>query len=119
MDLKEFVRDALVDVIEGIAEAQKKSPGGAKINPPLKREWIKNDRGRGEEQLDSENLKNANMLATHYEGGFADIIEFDLAITVESSSTDEQEATKQGGGGVKIHVVSAGVDIGSRSFEKS
>jgi len=48
-------------------------------------------------------------------GGVADIIEFDVAITVESSETEGSESAKKGEGGLRIHVVSAGIDVQNKN----
>ena len=119
MDLKEFVRDALIDVVEGIRAAQLQRPGDAIINPSLKTMRGINDSGLIKSELDFNNLKNANLIATDHYNGFADIIEFDLAITVESSSLEEKEGSKKGEGGLKIHVVAAEIGIASKQTNKT
>lgn len=115
MDLGDFIRDALLDIIRGIRQAQVDSRHGAIINPPLKMVFQKNEHGAADDRLDMDNLRSASLIATHYQG-HADIINFDLAITVESSSAEATESTKAAGGGLKIHVVSAGVDVAGKKL---
>src|SRR5437867_2976781 len=84
MDLREFVRDALIQICSGVSDAQGKA-SGAIINPKLKKMPFDKDKPDSRYSLEPDNLKNANMLATNYADGHADIIEFDVALTVESS----------------------------------
>lgn len=118
MDLKDFVRDALVQIVTGISEARQLSQGKALINPRLKLA----DRKTASDPmhaLDAENLKQAGLLQTNYGDSHADMFEFDVAITVEKSNSAESEGTKKGESGLKIAIVSAGVDIAKTNSEKS
>jgi hypothetical protein len=78
MDLQAFVREALVQIIMGITEAQAALPPGAKINPRLREHQVKPDGlTHLRREVDRENLRSAGLIAT-YADKFADIIEFDV-----------------------------------------
>jgi len=117
MDLQEFVRDALIQITEGVSNAQQKAHG-AIINPTLKLMPFKKDSPEARHTLEPENLKGANLLATNYSEGHADLIEFDVAITVTSAERKGSEVggkTKIEG---KIIVASADVELqGKRTKE--
>jgi hypothetical protein len=118
MDLKEFVREALLQVVAGVTEAQHRTALGATINPRVATKWVRPENGHAYEELDQDNIRAANLIATH-QGGVADIIEFDVAITVESSDSSTSESEKKREGGLKLHVLSAGIDIQSKSGESA
>jgi hypothetical protein len=120
MDLKEFVQDVLVQIVEGVSTAQRKlGTSTAKINPPLAQKAEQAPGGQWHSTIDKENLHAANLIATHYADGYADIIEFDVAITVESSGKEDSESEKSGDGGVKLHVLSAGISVQSKQSSSS
>jgi hypothetical protein len=115
MDLKEFVQDVLVQIIQGVSDAQRKlGVSTAKINPPLAEKAEQTPGGQWYSTIDKDNLHAANLIATHYAGGYADIVDFDVAITVESSGKETSESAKGGDGGLKLHVVSAGISVQSK-----
>lgn len=70
MDLKEFVSDVLVQVADGVVEAQGRSKTGTLINPPLLRD--------GEGYGVNEGARGP---------GLPQMIEFDVCITVEDAAT--------------------------------
>jgi hypothetical protein len=113
MDLREFVRDALLQIVEGVHDAQQQASGSAIINPRLAEKWMKDEKGGGYAQIDPENLHGANLIATN-SGTFADVVDFDIAITVESTGKESTEEGKAGEGGLKLHVLSAGVNLSSK-----
>lgn len=89
MELKDFVRGALIDVISGVSEAKKNEEVGKLIAPRLI--------GHQEFPASSGVLGNGPYFTT---------VKFSVALT--ASETDESGAT----GGLKIAVVSA--DLGGK-----
>ena len=94
MELDEFIRTALVKVLSGIREAQNDESVGAFVVPG-------NDGGH-EYPKNSRVSSSARLKST--------IIDFDVAITVESSDKTG------GGGGIKIAGI--GADIKGESASK-
>jgi hypothetical protein len=110
MDLREFVRDALVQICQGVFEAQGKS-GTAVINPRLKTAAYDKDDPDSRYRLDPENLKNVGIVATNYANGHADVVEFDVAISVTSSKSASTTVEGEGKVEGKIYVASADVSL--------
>ena len=93
-------------IVQGVSDAQKKlGTTIAKINPPLAQKAEKDVQGNWYSAIDKENLHAANLIATHYANSHADIVEFDVAITVESSGKESSESTKGGDSGLRLHVI--------------
>jgi hypothetical protein len=116
MDLQAFVREALVQIIAGVVDAQRLA-SRAKINPKLRRISVKDDQGKYRSVTDPESLRASGLIPTNYSECHADIIEFDIAVTVESSDSTDREKTSGKEAGVKIHVVSADVGTQTKSME--
>ena len=125
-DLRDFVKETLVQVIQGIADARSEAKKvGASVNPVLAIKSVKrrpvtarpDDEptediyGKGI-RLDRENLALANILETA-DGGIADVIEFDVAITTAAIQSAGSKTSSEKGGGVEIKVVSAKLDYGT------
>lgn len=97
MDLKEFISETLVQIVSGVADAQEKAASvGGKVSPNL--------RG-GQTALGSHGFLFA-------EGGAAQVVQFDVALTVK-----EGTGTK-GGIGIVAGVVSLG-STGQSNTENS
>ena len=97
MDLKEFISEALVQIISGVADAQEKIASiGGKISPGL--------------------MGTHTTLAAHgfipSGGGTAQVVQFDVALTVKEGS-----GTK-GGIGIVAGIVSLG-STGQSNSENS
>jgi hypothetical protein len=116
MDLKDFVQDALLQITQAVSGAQLKS-GSAIINPTPRSEIVENIAGKHERVLNVDALARMNLLATEYAGGIAEMIEFDIATTVGTTDESVTEKDKKVGGGLRIQVVSAGVDAHSKSTD--
>ena len=91
MELKEFVSEALSQIVDGVADAQKYAmEQGASINPnPANLSWSKND--------------SQNIMYDSYSNVLVRFVEFDVAVTVV-------EGTKTKGG---VGVVIGPVVLGS------
>ena len=99
MELKEFITEALSQIVEGVSEAQKRlSNSGAEINPKV--------------------LGTSDMIAGNGGGirtqseNFAQIIEFDVAVTATEGSG------KKGGIGIVAGPVTIGT-AGHSNLENS
>jgi|ERR1051326_3394173 hypothetical protein len=116
MDLKTFIEQSLVEIIQGIHEAQGKVKGySALINPQIQSQLTKDGYLEGNfPRPNREVLERLNLLETAT-GGVADMVEFDLAITV---AKDRSETAAQDGGGkvgLSISVLSAEVGASSKT----
>jgi hypothetical protein len=112
MDLKEFVQDILVQIVQGVSEAQKElGTSTAKINPLLAHKPEQAPNGEWYSAIDKDNLHAANLVATYYADGYADIVDFDVAITVESTGKESSESAKRGDAGLRLHVASANIAV--------
>ena len=105
MDIQEFIREALAQVISGIAAAKEatKNNGHAEINPLLLR--IKTPvEGSSylDNKMDAENLKGSGLLMTDEINYVASMIEFDIAVTVESKAGKTAEDSGKLDLGAKI-----------------
>ncbi|EIQ1514463.1 hypothetical protein LUR59_004661 [Vibrio parahaemolyticus] len=96
MELKEFITEALTQIVEGVHEAQVKvDASGAEINPIV--------RG-GIDYV----AQNGGGLATA-NGNYAQLVEFDVAVTVT-----EGQGTKGG-----IGIVAGAINLGSTGQSNS
>jgi hypothetical protein len=90
MDIREFVRSALEQIIQAVVEADKAvEPLGAEISPPVKTEWA--------------NLATTGKEISHRGLPMREVA-FDLAVTVTSATATEGEA----GVAIKIITLKAG-----------
>jgi len=120
MELKSFVEQTLVQIVHGIHDAQGKAASfGGAINPLLAEELDPNKRAKHPgHQLDKEVLSGANLLLTHM-NRVADMVEFDIAITVAETSKDGHEKDASGKAGFNISVLSAEIGKGVKSTKES
>lgn len=90
MEVQEFVRDVLLDIIQGIKEAQRGPGVGGYIAPD----------GIGTHRFpqDSGVANETRIIST--------VVKFDMAVTAETS--------KQGGGGTKVRIAVVDADLGGR-----
>ena len=96
MDLKTFVSETLLQISEGIVEAQKATKtSGTSINPPLY-----NSSTSRENQINTSN--KVNFIPQY--------IEFDVLVTVENSNT--------AGGKGNIHIAMFGLEAGKNTGSK-
>lgn len=120
MDLKEFVRETLVQIVAGVAEAQQdKRRGSAKFAPKMAHREFRTEVGSSKRihsawKLDPDNLKGSGLLITEGDG-IADIIEFDVAVTLGTKSANETEEGSEKKGGLSIQVLSAGIDASKKT----
>ena len=102
MNIQEFIVDSLKGITEGITEAQKQLSSKAFINPGRLDDVDNEAAGRREKLL----VANATM------GRLAQIVEFDIAITVAEAST--------AGGGAQLKVMGIGLGAeGRKDFSSS
>ncbi len=95
MEIREFVRDVLVDIIEGIKEAQKREGAGGYIAP---------DAIAGH--------KFSADSGVHHESRITStVVKFDMAVTAETS--------KSGGGSGKIRIAVVDADLGGKLEAKN
>jgi hypothetical protein len=94
MEVREFVRDVLVDVIKGIKEAQREAGVGGYVAPA--------DVGDHRFPQDAGVYNEARIVST--------VVKFDMAVTAETS--------KQGGGGAKVRITVVGAEIGGKLAAK-
>lgn len=114
-DLQDFVKEALVQIVKGIADAQNEiKQCGAIVNPVLAQKKATGDEDifRRGYRLDKDNLRSAGILETQ-NGGIADIVEFDVAITTSKVNAEGEQSSSKKDAGFRLKVVSAGVDFGS------
>lgn len=105
MNLKDFVRETLLEIAEGLTEAQRNSRrGGAVFNPRLKAIEP------GKREIETIQLKGTGLIATAAIGEVAVLVDFDVAITVEEDSKSETGKKEGGEVGAKLHIFSAGID---------
>ena len=100
MNLKEFVRQSLNEIAEGVAEAQKVDTG-AVVNPGI----------HTSNRANMEVLKTSQRLFDSTDGSPIETVEFDVAVSVE-------EGTESGGAlqaGIKVLGLHAGISGGSDS----
>lgn len=103
IDLKTFVAQTLIQIVEGVQEADKSLGGdGLIVNPTLQRALYNNKTSTHGGKLHETNRT-----------GMAQMIDFDVAITASDSSA------KEAGGGIGIYVVKAGVSHNSASQQQS
>jgi hypothetical protein len=94
MELEEFVKSTLVEVVRGVTSAQEEMRGsGARVNPHMRA--ISKEHSIGQPE--------------GFGGQHVDYMNFDIAVTVQS----EQEA--KGGGGIKVMGLGVGVDASTGS----
>ena len=95
MEIREFVRDVLIDIIEGIKEAQTRVGVGGYVAPD----------GIGSHQFapDSGVHHSSRIIST--------AVKFDMAVTAETS--------KEGGGGVKVRIAVVEADVGGKIDAKN
>lgn len=119
-ELKLFVKEALLQIVEGIREAQIDGRrGNATINPKLAEKRVR--RGTNEEssediygngyRLDKENLKTAGVLET-VGNRVADMVEFDIAITTTVLSKESDNESNEKKAGLAIKIVSLSGQLG-------
>ena len=120
MELKTFVEQSLIQIIEGIHDAQKQAHKfRAMINPPLAPEV--DDKGHTKGPMyrpAAEMLQRVGLLETGM-GTVADMVEFDVAITVSTGKTDSSEKGGEAKAGLNISVVSAQFGGGAKSSTQS
>lgn len=98
MDLKDFVSETLVSVVDGIKDAQEKSRSqGASINP-------------GGLMRGTSNVSE-NALWDNRDNNYAQLVSFDIAITAEDSAA--------GGGKVKVLSGIFGGEVGGEKGSKN
>lgn len=102
MDLKEFVRETLVQIIDGVGQAQVQRRG--LVNPELRE--IQTESGM---QIDQENIKGSGLLLSKFGSAVIQIVEFDIAITVSNQGKDTTGSATEKEAGVKLQVVSASI----------
>ena len=96
MDLKQFIRESLVQISEGIIEANEKlSDTSAIVNPDAIQAYSKEAKAFGRI---NEDFRSDDALVQ--------LIEFDVALHAESGS--------EAGGGLKLSIASIGVDGGGK-----
>jgi hypothetical protein len=120
MDLKEFIRETLLQIVGGVEEAQNDARRGRAIfNPHLKMKIEPSQPGSADTTLrtDLENLKGSGLLAMGGDG-VADIIEFDVAVTVEGENTKDTGKKEGGSAGAKLHIFSASIDASTAKASK-
>jgi hypothetical protein len=78
MDVKEFVRETLLQITQGVSEAQHKASGGI-VNPRMRLVSSKTEDGGNVTEVDAEGIKGSGLLMTNYQYGVASMIEFDIA----------------------------------------
>ena len=95
MEIREFVRDVLVDIIEGIKDAQTRVGVGGYVAPD----------GIGSHQFaaDSNIHHNSRIIST--------AVKFDIAVTAETS--------REGGGGAKVRIAVVDADLGGKIDAKN
>lgn len=97
MDLKDFVRESLVQIAIGVSEANTALAGtGAVVNPVNVQAYSKDAKayGRLNNQFDEKDA-------------LVELVEFDVAVTSETGT--------QTGGGIKISVASIGIGTEGKS----
>lgn len=98
MDLKDFVSDTLVSIVDGIKDAQGKADGiGASINP-------------GGLMRNTDSVEN-NAIWDNRTNNYAQTVSFDVAVTAEDSA--------QGGAKVKVLSGILGGDLGGTKGSKN
>jgi hypothetical protein len=134
MDLSEFIRLSISEVLKGVSEAKRDADkSGAKVNPPLalrtvtdvERKEIMKTRdveailAETGKRIDRNNIANLALLETK-DGGVADVIEFDVAVSIASDESHGMELSgKAGLGGTILKVISADIGgTGKRSSER-
>jgi hypothetical protein len=95
MEIREFVRDVLVDIVEGIKEAQRKDLVGGYIAPDAI--------GGHEFPADSGVHHSSRIIST--------AVKFDMAVTVETAHS--------GGGGAKVRIAVVEADLGGKLDSKN
>lgn len=88
MDLKEFIKKSIVEIVEGIQDAQLECGPAARINP----------KGLSKRVTPNE------LFWDEASGLFAESVEFDLAVTVTESNTVDSK------GAISVLGTGAGVD---------
>lgn len=125
MELNEFIRRSIAEVMKGISSAQKDAVRyGGRVSPKLAMRGATPEEigsvisasqlsvsmekvfGETGERVDRSNLAAAGLLETR-DGNTADIIEFDLLVSTSSSETEQNESEAKMGGGLKIMVFEA------------
>src|SRR5438046_7359401 len=119
MELKTFIKESLVQIVDAVTEAATYARGkGALINPRMAEERVRNappEMGFTS-RPNPETVRNLGMFLT-YDNRLADMVEFDVAVT--ASSIAEETGTTEGGlkAGVGIRVVS--VEVGGKTESSS
>jgi hypothetical protein len=119
MDLETFVSESILGIMRGVHNAQTQSHmrglNLGRVYPRLKTVLItKGEMPPGMQQdyewsVDPEMAKNAQMLVTK-DGDAADLISFDIAVTVQSSEKSETGQETSGKGGASIKVLEVGIN---------
>lgn len=87
MDLREFISETLIQIVSGVAEAQEKSVAiGGKVSPKLR---------SGQTAFGAHGF-------LHTDGGTAQVVQFDVALTAKEG------AGTKGGIGIVAGIVSLG-----------
>ena len=118
MDLQTFVRETLVEIVAGISEAQKVvTYNQAKIVPKIAYERDSSKHLPGLPVGPSQEIAAAAGLMLTAQGEVAEMIEFDIALTVSEATSESSETEGGGKAGAKLQIASLEIG-GSRTSKK-
>lgn len=115
MDLKSFIKESLIQIIDGTSEAASYAETkGALVNPPMATLKLTRPVARTQETIQAPDPALVKSLAiyTTQENRLVDMIEFDVAITASTSAEESSSSGAKGGGALRLHIVTADVSGG-------
>lgn len=113
MDLKEFIKESLIAIIGGIADAQKEvQKNGGEINPPVD---ARENPTTTKPLMTTSKLPPSQRLYTSDPRTLINLVEFDVAVT----TTEEKGSQGGAAAGIKVMAISASVGGGKQLSARS